>query len=136
LRDAACDLVLAFRFLRHLDLAERAHCYRELARVLRPGGLLLFDAVNERVASPLRRLAPADYPLPDALYTEAGLRAELASTPFAVAALEPVQRRYRVQRRLQILIAPRSRRLAAWAIGIAEHGGRAPLEWVVTCRRA
>jgi ubiquinone/menaquinone biosynthesis C-methylase UbiE len=134
--DQAFDLVLAFRFLRHFDAAERERCYLELRRVLAPGGELLLDAVNRRVSAPLRAAAPGEYPLPDRLYTEASLHAELARAALPIVALVPVQRRYRVQRRLQVLLAPRSRRLASWAVGLAERTGGDPLEWVVRCRRA
>jgi ubiquinone/menaquinone biosynthesis C-methylase UbiE len=135
-RDASFDLLVVFRFLRHLDVAQRARCYRELGRVVRPGGSVLFDAVNDRVSRALRERSPRDYVLPDALYTEPALRDELATTELELQSLEPVQRRYWLERRLQILLAPRSRRLASWAIGWVERSGGAPLEWVVLCRRA
>jgi hypothetical protein len=47
-----------------------------------------------------------------------------------------VQRRYALAHRLQILIAPRSHRVAAWLIVLVERSGGMPLEWVVACRRA
>jgi SAM-dependent methyltransferase len=136
LRDAAFDLTLAFRFLRHLDDPTRMRIYDELARVVAPGGTLLFDAVNERVSAAVRRAAPSTHPLPDRLYREADLRDEVRATRFELVSLTPVQRRYPLARRLQILIAPRSRRLASWLIGRIEKGGGEPLEWVVECRRA
>ena len=135
LRDGAFDLALAFRFLRHVDDSARMRIYDELARVVAPGGALLFDAVNERVSAPVRRAAPDDHPLPDRLYRETDLRAEIAATRFEIESLTPVQRRYPLERRLQILIAPRSRRLASWLIGLVERSGGEPLEWVVVCRR-
>ena len=62
------DMVYSFRLIRHFDLAERAALYRQIAHVLRPNGLFVFDAVNRTVSEPLRaRAAPGEYQHFDAL---------------------------------------------------------------------
>src|SRR5438132_1235873 len=48
------DLIYTIRFLRHFDRAGRDTIYRELTRVLRPGGHLVLDAQNRLVSLPHR----------------------------------------------------------------------------------
>lgn len=135
---ATLDLVYCFRFIRHLETPERKICYEEIRRVLRRGGGFVFDAVNERVSGPLRAKArPGEYTIYDALFCPDDLRAELAAAGFTVAALQGMQFHLALLRRIQVLLAPRSRRLARLAMEVVERiGGGEPLEWVVTCRRA
>jgi ubiquinone/menaquinone biosynthesis C-methylase UbiE len=136
LRTGAFDLVYVFRLLRHFAAADRARGYAEARRVLRPGGLFVFDAVNAAVSEALRQSAPAGtYPIYDALFRPDTLRAELASAGFAVVDLHGVQHRYQLQSRVQVLVAPRSQRIARLALAVIERCGGEPLEWVVTCRR-
>jgi len=131
------DLVYSFRLVRHFERGERVRLYREIGRVLRPGGLFIFDAVNAEVSAPLRGSAAAgEYEHYDALLTPAELDAELSDAGLRVRSLEGVQRRYRALSRAQILIAPRSRPLARAAMEIIDRLGGPPLEWIVTCVRA
>src|SRR5262249_37847192 len=51
---ATFDLVLSARFVRRFEPAPRARLYAEIRRVLRPGGHLVLDAQNRRVAEPHR----------------------------------------------------------------------------------
>jgi ubiquinone/menaquinone biosynthesis C-methylase UbiE len=50
----AFDLAYTFRFLRHFRRGDRSRLYAELRRVLRPGGWLAFDAVNDLERLPRR----------------------------------------------------------------------------------
>jgi SAM-dependent methyltransferase len=131
------DLVYSFRLVRHFQRAERVRLYREVARVLRVGGLFVFDAVNAEVSAPLRDAAVAgEYEHYDALLTPRELEAELGEAGLAVRSLEGVQRRYGALARAQVLIAPRSRPLARVAMELIDRLGGQPLEWIVTCCRA
>jgi ubiquinone/menaquinone biosynthesis C-methylase UbiE len=130
------DLVYSFRFIRHFDSADRRRLYAEIHRLLRPGGALIFDAVNEFVSGPLRRESPSEYPVYDALLRPKGIRAELQEAGFCEVALEGVQRRYRTLCALQKYVAPRSRTMARGAMEVVDAlPGGEPLEWIVTCRR-
>lgn len=130
------DLAYSFRLVRHFERPERVRLYREIARVLRPRGLFVFDAVNADVSAPLRgAAAPGEYEHYDALLTQPELEAELRDSGLHVQSLEGVQRRYRALSRAQVLIAPRSRPLARAAMEIIDRLGGPPLEWIVTCRR-
>ena len=130
------DLVYSFRLIRHFKDDERARLYAGIARLLRPGGLLVFDAVNERVARAIRERPGSACQHYDALLTPERLANELRTAGFQIIQLDPVQRHYSILYQLQVLVAPRSRRLAAVTMGLVDRipGGQ-PLEWVVTCRR-
>ncbi len=131
------EAVVSFRLIRHFEAVDRRRLYAEIARVLAPGGLFAFDAVNERASAPLRDAAPEDYTVFDALFTPERLRAELREAGFDGVELVGVQRRYPLLRRVQILVGPRSRPLARAVMeAIDRLPGGEPLEWVVTCRRA
>jgi ubiquinone/menaquinone biosynthesis C-methylase UbiE len=133
---ACFDFAYTFRFIRHFESDDRRRIYAELARVLRPGGRLLFDAVNERVSAALRAAAPGEYKHFDALHRPDGLRNELQAAGFRVLSLEGVQHRYALLQRVQILVAPRSRALARLLMEVVDRCGGEPLEWIVTCVRA
>jgi ubiquinone/menaquinone biosynthesis C-methylase UbiE len=130
------DLVYTFRLIRHFEAADRQRLYREIARVLRPGGLLVFDAVNARVSERLRATAPSAHRHYDALLTPDALREELTSAGLTLLELQGVQHRYSLLHSLQVLVAPRSRRIARFLIDRIDALGGEPLEWVAICRRA
>lgn len=133
---ARFDLVYSFRLIRHFGLDDRVRLYREAARVLKPGGRLVFDAVNSRVYEPLRALADGGQHY-DASIDREALHAELASAGFEVESLAGVHHHYATLYRLQVLVAPRSAKLARLAMNVVDRvGGGEPLEWIVTCRRA
>jgi ubiquinone/menaquinone biosynthesis C-methylase UbiE len=129
------DLVYSFRLIRHFGLEDRLRLYREAARVLKPGGRLVFDAVNKRVYEPMRALADGRQHY-DASLDRSALCAELASAGFEVESLEGAHHRYATLYRLQVLVAPRSATLARLAMNVVDRvGGGEPLEWIVICRR-
>jgi ubiquinone/menaquinone biosynthesis C-methylase UbiE len=131
------DLAYTFRLIRHFDVGERRRLYREIASTLKPGGLLVFDAVNETVSRPIReQAASGEYAHYDALVRPDGLRRELADAGFTDVTLTGVQHRYPVMQKVQVLVAPRSRMVARGAMEVLDRSGGEPLEWVVVCRRA
>jgi ubiquinone/menaquinone biosynthesis C-methylase UbiE len=136
LRRAAFELVFSFRLIRHFHREDRLKLYGEIAAALKPGGWLVFDAVNEAVSTPLRRHSRAgEYEHFDALLTADAIRAELEESGFSVVALTGVQHRYPWLRWCQVYVAPRSAVAARAAMWLLDRTGGPPLEWVVTCRR-
>ena len=131
------DFAYTFRFIRHFHDDDRSRLYAQIASVLKPGGTLVFDAVNERQSKPLRDATPESYPVYDVLYREADLRSELTAAGFTDIQLEVVQKRYRWQYLSETLIGPRSRGLNRLIVrGLEALPARDGLEWIVTCRRS
>jgi ubiquinone/menaquinone biosynthesis C-methylase UbiE len=133
---AEFSMLYSFRFIRHFHGVDRARLFGEIRRVLLPGGLLVMDAVNERISRPLRETDPKAYTIYDKLYQPDQLQHELAGAGFETVSLEPVQKCYRWQSLSQWLIGPRSRWLNRVLINALERlPMRDGLEWIVTCRR-
>jgi SAM-dependent methyltransferase len=131
------DLAYTFRFVRHFHRADRERLYAELRRVIRPGGWLVLDAVNERVSRPLREARPEEYPVYDKLYRPEELKEELTGAGFSEVRLEPVQKFWSLQARSQVLVGPRAAWLNRLIINALERVPRGDgMEWIVTCRRA
>jgi len=134
--DRTFDLAYSFRLIRHFEDADRKRLYHEIGRLLKPRGLLIFDAVNKVVSEPLRLKNPDGHDHYDALLTPEGIRTELHESGFELVSLTPVQRFYPLLYQLQVLIAPRSKPLARTAMEVVDRCSfGAPLEWIVTCRR-
>ncbi len=130
------DMVYTFRFIRHFQQKEREQLYGQIRSCLKKGGLLVFDAVNERVAGPLRmKQDPKDYPIYDVLYRRNELLQEISDNGFSVLSLAPVMLHISTQQLLQIHLGPRSPALARWLIGALELAPGQPLEWIAVCRR-
>jgi ubiquinone/menaquinone biosynthesis C-methylase UbiE len=130
------DLLYSFRLVRHFDTPDRQALYRQFARVLRPGGLLVFDAVNELVSKPLRERTPDEYQHFDAMFHLAALRGELEAHGFRPLAFEGVQHRFPLMQQIQILVGPRNRRIARWLLEACDRmPAGEPLEWIVVCQR-
>ncbi len=130
------DLAYSFRLIRHFEEAERAKLYRQIARVLKPGGLLVFDAVNAKVSKALRAAArDGEYLHYDALLDADQVGREVRAEGFSVVSLVGVQHRMAWLQRVQVLVSPRSRSVARFAMELLDRSGGEPLEWVVVCRR-
>lgn len=131
------DLVYSFRLVRHFRQEDRQRLYEQVASALDRGGLFAFDAVNRSVAERVRAQGSVEqYPIYDALLAPAQLQEELDRAGFDLVSLCGVQKRYAILHKLQVLVAPRSRRLALAAMrGLERCPGGQPLEWVVVCRK-
>jgi ubiquinone/menaquinone biosynthesis C-methylase UbiE len=128
------DMVYTFRLIRHFDTGERVALYREIARVMKPGALLVFDAINRVVSEPIRAAAPHEYQHFDGMVTADELRSELEEGGFGLLQAQGVQHRFTALQRLQTLVAPRSRTLARYGMECVDRLGGEPLEWIVLCR--
>ena len=130
------DFAYSFRLIRHFGDEDRARLYAQLRRVIQPGGLFVFDAVNAAAADSIRRRArPGAYRHYDALLDRRALVAELDAAGFDLIALHGVQHRFWWLYQLQVLVAPRAPRLAALAMALVDRCGGEPLEWIAVCRR-
>lgn len=130
------DLVYSFRLIRHFERPDRLRLYSEINSILRPGGYLVFDAVNERVSGPLREhAAPGEYKHHDAMLRPDEIRQELGEAGFDLVSLVGVQHHYNALVACQVYVAPRADRLARGLMYAIDKLGGEPLEWVVVCRR-
>lgn len=131
------DLIYSFRFIRHFELADRCRLYAGLAALLRPGGMLVFDAVNEAVARSIRAPSNGSHQHYDALLSKNAIVEELAAAGLHHVRFDDVQRRFPLLYQLQVLVAPRSSWLASRGMQLVDWlPGGEPLEWIVTCERA
>ena len=131
---ATFDLVFSARFVRRFEPAPRARLYAEMRRVLRPGGHLVLDAQNRRVAGPHRE-GRSGYPVYDQLWLRDELVAELQAAGFEVLELEGIMRRFAWQWQLHRLRRFRLGTPARWLIAALEHTPDGnPSTWMVLCR--
>lgn len=98
------DLVYTIRLIRHFDRAGRDAIYRELRRILRPGGHLVFDAQNKLISLPHReKQGLHTYKVYDELWLRDELIAELEEAGLKPRRVEGVMRQFAWQRRLNRL---------------------------------
>lgn len=135
-QDASFDVVYTCRFIRHFQLEDRQRLYREVHRVLRPGGALLVDALNRDVSQAERERQGVDtYKIYDVLYRPEELREEMAANGFEVQQMEGILRHFPTQRRLNRLRF-RLGGVARWLIHTLEAiPGRQVNTWMAVCEK-
>lgn len=136
-RDGGADALLTFRFYRHFRDDDRRRFLAEWRRVLRPGGMLVFEALNADMGDRMRRAAGIgrahtfEKAVYDELWTLDSLRAELDAGGFDLVEAVPVLTRpglyYSVPVRLLRLGGALARSLDA--------SGTRPYMWDVRARR-
>ncbi len=136
-QSAAFDAVYTLRFLRHFQLADRQRLYREIQRVLRPGGLFMIDALNRAVSLPYRVKRGVDsYHIYDVLYRRGEAEAELEAAGFRVLAVESIIKHPNLQRRLNRLRFLKLSRVASVLIKSLEYvPGSNPTDWMLLCEK-
>ncbi len=136
-RSGAFDAVYTLRFLRHFQLSDRQRLYREIQRVLRPGGWFMVDALNRDVSLPYRQKRGVEsYQIYDVLYRRGEAEVELQSAGFRVLAVESIIKHPGLQRRLNRLRFLKLSRLASLLINSLEFvPGSNPTDWMLLCEK-
>ncbi|PHR87928.1 MAG: hypothetical protein COA78_36845 [Blastopirellula sp.] len=131
------DLAFTYRFIRHFKTDDRNRVYEQFKRVIKPGGYLIFDAVNEKVSKPIRDAHPEGYPIYDVLYKNLDeLKTEVEAAGFQLEKAIPVQRGFTTMMKCQNLVGPRANWLNKLLISaMQKFSPMAPLEWIAVCRR-
>lgn len=131
------DLVFTFRFIRHFEEPQRKRLYSEIRKVLKPGGFLVFEALNRKKHSLIRKLVGKEkYFIYDALYELGEITAEVESSGFEVVEAKPVINHFFTQYAVSRLSsAARNKDLGKKIIKIIENFGGNPFGWVIVCRK-
>ena len=80
-RDGAFDAIFTFRFLRHFKTPDRLQLYHEIGRILKPGGVLVFDVINAAVDVDVTKRKVWDEP-----FTGEQIQQELTAQGFTLEA--------------------------------------------------
>ena len=131
------DLVFTFRFLRHFMEIQRKKLYMGIRKVLKPGGYLVFEALNRKKHSLIRRIVGKEkYFIYDALYDLGELVVEMENSGFEVVEAEPVINHFFTQYMISRLSAAAGRKdLGKRIIKILENFRGQPFGWVIVCRK-
>jgi ubiquinone/menaquinone biosynthesis C-methylase UbiE len=136
--DGEFDIIISFKLIRHFDAANRQKLLKEMRRLLKPNGWLLFDVVN----SPACRWLYSKWGLEqswvdDFHFTAQEFRQEMKSENFRVMHLHPIHRpilvQYLLDSRLRSRLPKSTSRFLNRGLNSLPLG--TPLEWVAACRR-
>jgi len=131
------DFIFSLRFVRRFHFEDRQRLYREIHRVLRPGGVLALDAQNRAVALPHRQERGLErYPVYDQLYDEHELRCEVEAAGFRVVIVQGMIKHFSLQRRLNRLRRLKLDWLARTLIETLEYvPGNSPSSWMLLAEK-
>lgn len=130
----AFDFAFSIRFVRRFEPRPRQDLYREIRRVLKPGGHVVLDAQNKLVAGPHRE-GRNTYQVYDELWLRDELIAELTANGLVPVRIEGMMRQFNLQWQIH--------RLRRFGLGVpAKLLIRAlewtpdtnPSTWMVLCR--
>lgn len=102
-KDNEIDVVTTFRFIRHFRKKDRVRIYKEIQRILKPNGILIFEAFNKEMGEYAKKATgigkPSAFadPVYDEFWSREGLIKELDQTGFQVEKLYPVLNFFKCQ---------------------------------------
>lgn len=133
------DLLYTFRFIRHFKLDDRVRLYQAFRACLNPGGLFVFDVVNERVRKRIDMKkdneAGDNLNVYDVCYSAKYFKEEMRDFGFEVLYLMPVMKYFFIQSWLSYKFDSHMKNLSYTIINLLEKiPSKEPLEWIAVCR--
>ncbi|MBS3159188.1 class I SAM-dependent methyltransferase [Candidatus Woesearchaeota archaeon] len=133
--DNLFDMIYSFRFIRHFKRERREELYKGLFRILKPNGILIFDAVNYNKAYSVRKMV-GRYNIYDELFKKNDLINELDENGFKVQVLRGHINHFYSQWFFNKFFSKLSDKKAFNLVYKLEHiESENPLEWLVLCRK-
>jgi ubiquinone/menaquinone biosynthesis C-methylase UbiE len=131
--DDTFDMLFTLKFVRHFQPEDRTRLYREVQRVLRPGGFFVLDGQNRAVSLPHRQSKGLDrYPIYDVLYDREEMVKEFEAARFKVLRVDGMVNHFALQQKINRLRRVGLSGLARVLIRAAESvPSRNPSTWMV-----
>jgi ubiquinone/menaquinone biosynthesis C-methylase UbiE len=131
------DLIFSFRFIRHFQADERERIFSEIRRVLKPNGLLIFEAPNYFTETKIRtRLNPSQLKVYDQLWKKEEVVDELDKNGFNILKMDNNIGHFDIQVNIsrfhRLKLAALARRLIR---GLDRCPSEQPYEWIVLCQK-
>jgi len=132
------DLVLTFRFLRHLQLPKRETVYSNIRNSLRKDGIFIFDVLNARKTKWIKLVGKRKIVTFDQLYYKDEIISELEENGFEVIDMAPVINHFFTQysiSKMSYLIG--LKKIGYKLVSSLERLGSKnnPWEWVIVCQK-
>lgn len=127
------DMVFTLKFVRHFQPEDRQRLYREIRRVLRPGGFFVLDGQNRAISLPHREKKGLErYPIYDVLYDRDEMIREFEAADFRVLRVDGMVNHFALQQQLNRLRRVGLAAVASALIRAAEYvPTRNPSTWMV-----
>jgi ubiquinone/menaquinone biosynthesis C-methylase UbiE len=134
------DMIFTFRFIRHFATEDRVRIYKELHSCLRPGGVVMFDVVNQHIRDKLDSKTPAkpegELDVFDVTYQREDFASEMDANGFELLRLEPVLNHFDLQSSISYRLDHRMKFISEPLVRLLEKiPSQHPLEWNATCRK-
>lgn len=136
-KDSSFEMIYSFRFIRHFNFDDRKKLFSECRRVLKSGGLLIFDGEDKDVVGEMRRRAGMlEPPIYDELFTKEELRDEAQKNGFKQIKIKGNLHLPRLERRLDSLGRFKLEETAFYINYMLNLLVRkSPLEWLVLWKK-
>jgi ubiquinone/menaquinone biosynthesis C-methylase UbiE len=90
------DAIIAFRFVRHFRQRDRKDLFSEVKRVLNPGGVFIFEALNASMGDfAVQKAGLNQFRIYDELWSEETLHKEVEEAGFQLHTLFPIMNQFR-----------------------------------------
>lgn len=133
------DCVICLRFIRHFDLSARRLLFKEINRVLKDGGLMIFEALNQNMGDHVRRsIKLGSRDIHDYMWTYSELEKELRENNFRIIEFHGIIKHFYMQDLISRLFSPfvRTADLGVALVSIIDRWkSKKCLQWDVVCRK-